>query len=169
MKKLILANVFGGIVFLQGCAGVSMGWEPIDPKVGIPVGNGNYVFKNIVYFKNTTPYCVAKISSVKVKQPVHQKTRFNPVKKTFVLDSGGEEGFIQYSFNTNNHYRTKIDWYFKGRRINSEYIGHVGSGDEYTYNVNRYHMGEQRINLTNQHREECWKRSRKDVNINIYQ
>lgn len=160
MKKLILVSLVGGIVFLQGCAGVSMGWEPIDPKVGIPVGNGNHVFRNIVHFENKTLYCSVTVTAGQVNQPVHKKTRFNPVKKSFTLHKGGDEHFIEYNFNTNNPPLTEIFWYDRyGNYLNTEKI---------SYNPVREHMGEQYVNLTNHGRKECWEKNDGDVNINVY-
>lgn len=152
MLKVKIITVVASL-FLQGC--VTVGWTPTNDS-------SQNIFRNIVYFKNTSPYCTAKVFAGLVKQPVHAKKRFNPVKAAFVLKKGGGEHFIEYNFNTNNYFRTKIEWYdSKGRYLNTEYIGHATADDVYHYHIDEQHMGEQRIKLSNQFRRECWQRGRR--------
>lgn len=156
MQKMILMTLLSLSGILQGCTGVSPQWV----ATGTSIAKTKYsIFKNIVYFQNSTPYCTAKVFAGLVDQPVHSKKRFNPVKQSFVLKKGGGEHFIEYNFNTANYFRTKIEWYdAKGHYLNTEYIGHATADDVYHYHVSEQHMGEQRIKLSNQFRKECWRR-----------
>lgn len=170
MPKFHRLTAFAVVAMLQGCAYVATGWDVAPQGQSTASHRENTIFRNIIYFKNASPYCTAKVFAGLVKQPVHAKKRFNPVKKTFVLKRGGGEHFIEYNFNTNNFYRTKVEWYGRrGQYLNTEYIGHATSADAYQYQVDKKHMGELRITLSNPTRKACWQQKNGNVNINIYQ
>lgn len=170
MSIFRLVTAIVGVGLIQGCAYVASGWETTPNGQPAVTSRENTIFRNIIYFKNTSPYCTAKVFAGLVKQPVHAKKHFNPVKQSFVLKMGGGEHFVEYNFNTNNFYRTKVEWYGQHKEyLNTEYIGHATSADTYKYLVDKAHMGELRVNLSNQTRKECWKQKNNSVNINIYQ
>lgn len=164
MAKIIPIITLNFIWLLQGCGYIHSGWkhQGADNRVST-------VFRNIVYFRNNSPYCTAKVFAGIVKQPVHAKKLFNPVKTSFALKRGGGEHFIEYNFNLSNYYRTKIEWYNADNEyINTEYIGHATSNDDYKYQISKDLMGEQFIKLSNSSRRECWRRRNGDININIH-
>ncbi len=116
------------------------------------------IFRNTLYFKNTTPYCTAQVLAGKVKQSPYQETEFNPVPKSFILHKGGGSHFIEATLNTKRKYCTKINWYDRHENfLNTEYIG---SDKEYQYLIQPEHMGKQFINLNNIHRKECWEKEK---------
>lgn len=171
MAILKFTGLAASVVFLHACVSVYTDQRGVNTISNTrATTHDSYIFRNIVYFKNASPYCTAKVFSGLVKQPVHAKKRFNPVKESFVLKKGGGEHFIEYNFNADNYYRTKVEWYgLRGRYLNTEYIGHAASSDIYHYNINKQHMGEQAIELSNKSRQECWRGHGKNVNVNIYQ
>lgn len=107
-------------------------------------------------FKNKQPYCSFKVLSGRVNQPIREKIKFNPVKRAFILLKSGDSKFIEYNFNTHNHYLTPIEVLHNptGEILEKLYVGHDGSGQDYEYEVVRQLGGTQRIQLRSS-REEC--------------
>lgn len=162
MNYRLLSLVVGSLC-LQGCVGnysSPYNGNVTAEKSGSQAAGGrggNYVFRNTVYFKNVTPYCVAVVASGETPRPAYRKKLFNPVKKSITLQYGGGEAYVDYNFNLNNQYRTMVKWYSLDRRyLNTEYIGSLDFNDSYRYNVKQRNFGEQYLTLSNKQTRECW-------------